>query len=85
MFLHIEEYKMIGVNKLRSSMGAELKNMRAKGTDEYNFRNSKPAKIKFGALPSIDSMKVKSSIGVFPTQLEIKEKMGRNLLSKNYF
>jgi hypothetical protein len=85
VFLHIEEYKMIGINKLRSSLGTEIKNMRAKGVDEYNFRNSKPAKIKFGPLPLIENMKVKSSIGVFPTQLEIKEKIGRNFSSKNYF
>ncbi len=83
--MHIEEYKMIGINKLRSSLGAEIKNMRAKGIDEYNFRNTKPAKIKFGPLPLIENMKVKSSIGVFPTHLEMKEKIGRNFSSKNYF
>jgi hypothetical protein len=44
---------MIGINKLRNSVGASIKNVRAKGIDEYNFRNSKPAKIKFGPLPSI--------------------------------
>ena len=76
---------MIGINKLRSSVGADMKNMRAKGIDEYNFRNTKQAKIKFGPLPMIENMKVKSSIGVFPTQLEIKEKIGRNFSSKNYF
>ena len=76
---------MIGINKLRSSVGTEIKNMRAKGINEYNFRNTKPAKIKFGPLPVIENMKVKSSIGVFPTQLEIKEKIGRNFSSKNYF
>jgi hypothetical protein len=85
VFLHTEEYKMIGINKLRSSMGVEKKNMRVKGIDEYNFRNTKPAKINFGPLPMIDNIKVKSSIGVFPTQLEIKEKIGRNFSSKNYF
>jgi hypothetical protein len=69
VFLHIEEYKMIGINKLRSSVGADMKNVRSKGTDEYNFRNTKPAKIKFSPLPSIENMKVKSSIGIFPTQL----------------
>ena len=60
---------MIGINRLRSSVGADLKNERSKGIDEYNFRNTKPAKIKFGPLPLIENMKVKSSIGVFPTQL----------------
>ena len=69
VFLHIEEYKMIGINRLRSSVGTDLKNVRSKGIDEYNFRNTKPAKIKFGPLPLIENMKVKSSIGVFPTQL----------------
>lgn len=51
--MHIDEYKMIGLNKLRRSIGAEMKQQRAKGTDEYNFRNSKPIKIKFRPLPSI--------------------------------
>jgi hypothetical protein len=33
VFLHVEEFKMIGINRLRSSVGADLKNVRAKGID----------------------------------------------------
>ncbi len=75
---------MIGVNRLRNSMGSDYQKVRAKGSDEYNFRNSKPAKIKFGPLPLIETIKVKSSIGMFPTQLSVKDKIGRNPSSKIY-
>ncbi len=85
VFLHVEEFKMIGVNRLRNSMGSDFQKVRAKGSDEYNFRNSKPAKIKFGPLPLIETLKVKSSMGIFPTQLEAKQKNGRHPSSKNYF
>lgn len=75
---------MVGVNKMRNSIAGDLKNVRAKGTDEYNFRNTKPAKIKFGPLPSIDHVKTKSSMGIITTQLDTN-KMGRAYSSKVYF
>lgn len=44
ILLHVEEFKMIGLKNLRNSFANQK---RAKGNDEYNFRNSKQVKLKF--------------------------------------
>lgn len=94
-FLHVEQFKMIGLSRLRSSLGSEIKNQRNKGTDEYNFRNSNKqvntnlnlqqhlqAKLKY--FPSIQTLKVKGSMKIVPqSSLESKtSSIHRNMNKK---